>query len=184
MRHSAGNVPREVAAPRNEGADCAWPGCVDIGRYRAPRSRRELDRYLWFCLAHVRQYNAAWNYYAGMSEREVEDDIRADTVWQRPTWRLGSAPRPLGAAAGAIHDAFGLFGSGQGELRCPPPPADQKALAVLELSPPVTVAIVKARYKELVKRFHPDLNGGDKAAEERFKEISEAYRMMMHVLVT
>ncbi|MFO1060844.1 MAG: DnaJ domain-containing protein, partial [Dongiaceae bacterium] len=31
------------------------------------------------------------------------------------------------------------------------------------------------RYKSLVKRLHPDANGGDKAAEERLKHINLAY---------
>lgn len=119
-----------------------------------------------------------------MSEREVEDDIRADTVWQRPSWRLGSAPRPLGASAASLHDPFDLFGSARQAPHAPPTTAEQRAMAVLELSPPVTIAVVKARYKELVKKFHPDTNGGDKVAEERFKEVSEAYRTVMHLLVT
>jgi DnaJ-class molecular chaperone len=44
--------------------------------------------------------------------------------------------------------------------------------------------MVKARYKELVKRHHPDANGGDKSAEERFKTVSEAYRTLMSTLVS
>ena len=52
----------------------------------------------------------------------------------------------------------------------------------MDLDPPVTVEIVKARYKKLVKRHHPDANGGDKAAEEKFKQISEAYRTIMRSL--
>ena len=61
--------------------------------------------------------------------------------------------------------------------------AEERALVILDLRPPVSVAIVKTRYKELVKRHHPDANGGDKAAEERFKQISEAYRTVMNSLV-
>ena len=51
---------------------------------------------------------------------------------------------------------------------------------ILDLTPPVTVAILKARYKELVKRHHPDANGGDKSAEEKFKEINEAYQTVLN----
>ena len=63
--------------------------------YRAPRSPERLTEYWWFCLLHVRTYNAAWNYYAGMSDSQVEADIRRDTVWQRPSWPLGAHPEPL-----------------------------------------------------------------------------------------
>ncbi len=73
---------------------CDHPGCDAGADFRAPRSRLELDRYYWFCLEHVRAYNSAWNYYRGMSETEIESEIRYDTVWQRPTWKLGQRHTP------------------------------------------------------------------------------------------
>ena len=48
-------------------------------------------------------------------------------------------------------------------------------LAQLDLDETATLQDIKMRYKQLVKRFHPDANGGDKKAEERFKSINEAY---------
>jgi hypothetical protein len=180
-RFAPGFAPTAAGAPLQQ--CCQWAGCAAQGMYRAPRSRRELNLYWWFCLEHVRIYNAAWNYYAGMSDGEVEADIRFDTVWQRPTWRLGAADGFSGWRGPEVSDGFGSFGS---EARQPPRreplTAEEQALQVLELQPPVTVAIVKARYKILVKRHHPDANGGDKACEERFKAISEAYRTVMSSL--
>src|SRR5512146_3528765 len=84
---------------------CDHPGCDGCGDFRAPRSRLELDRYYWFCLEHVRAYNRAWNYYAGMSEGEIEAEIRRDTVWQRPSWKLGErhGPDP------SVRDHFGFY---------------------------------------------------------------------------
>jgi hypothetical protein len=166
---------------------CEWKGCESQGLYRAPRSPRALNRYRWFCLEHVREYNAAWNYYAGMTDAEVEADIRSDTVWQRPTWRLGAAiPVYAWRAAQHIHDGFATYNGHdqrqQREQHREPQTAEERALIILQLHPPVTVAIVKARYKELVKQHHPDANGGDKASEERFKEISDAYRTVMKSL--
>lgn len=161
------------------GRGCQWGGCERDGLYRAPRSRRELHRYWWFCLEHVREYNAAWNYYAGMSDNEVEADIRFDTVWQRPSWRLGVANPGCAWRTARFHDGFETFDAYSSAPPAAPATAEMQALVILELRPPVTVAIVKARYKELVKRHHPDCNGGDKAAEERFKLISEAYRTVM-----
>ena len=160
---------------------CAVRGCDEEGEYRAPRSRTALREYHWFCLEHVRQYNATWNYYDGMSDDEVERDVRADTTWHRPTWRLGDGQGP-GAHGYRIHDGFADFVDDAPPRPAPPPSPAEDALAVLELRPPVTVDVVKARYKALVKRHHPDANGGDKAAEERFKEISEAYRTIMAAL--
>jgi hypothetical protein len=119
-----------------------------------------------------------------MSEDEIEADIRADTVWRRPSWPFLKALHRTTFRGNPLFDDLG----GPAEA---PRSADEKrwagtaegrALVVLELTPPVTVAVVKARYKMLVKKHHPDANGGDKAAEERFKQISEAYRIVLAAL--
>jgi hypothetical protein len=163
---------------------CEHPGCAAGGDYRAPKSRLHLHDYYWFCLEHVRAYNSAWNYYAGMNDSEVEAAIRHDTVWQRPSWPLGNRYGP--GYAGRMRDHFGVFsGTGEaggrrnGERRRDQMPraasAREQALAVFEIEPPFTAERLKARYKTLVKLHHPDANGGDRAAEERLKIINQAY---------
>ena len=165
---------------------CDHPGCEAGGDFRAPRSRLELDRYYWFCLEHVRAYNVAWNYYAGMSQSEIEAEIRRDTVWQRPSWKLGERHGP----GPRISDPFGVYaGSENGfdrrasserdpharDAQTRAVSARQQALAVFDVEPPFTAARLKARYKVLVKLHHPDAHGGDKQAEERLKIINQAY---------
>ena len=86
--------PVLTAEPEPPVRPCDHPGCEAGGDFRAPKSRLELDRYYWFCLEHVRAYNVAWNYYAGMSDSEIEAEIRRDTVWQRPSWKLGERHGP------------------------------------------------------------------------------------------
>jgi len=175
---------------------CEHPGCEAGGDFRAPRSRLELDRYHWFCLDHVRAYNTAWNYYAGMSEVEIEAEIRRDTVWQRPSWKLGERHGPVphmtdpfGFYSRAGQDSTGQdrnFRRGDGhtgghaggrarDAAARAASARDQALAVFELEPPLTPVRLKARYKMLVKQHHPDANGGDKAAEEKLKIINQAY---------
>jgi hypothetical protein len=178
---------------------CDRPDCGEPGYYRAPKGRDRLDEYHWFCLDHVREYNRAWNYYAGMSVDEVEADTRRDTTWQRPTW-------PLGARGGgyrrhahnttSIHDGFGYFtGDDEGEARqrrngqaraagFHPSSPETRAMEIMELDAPLTLTGLKARYKELVKLHHPDANGGDKLAEERLKEINEANSTLKKALAT
>lgn len=182
-RTARSRKPNLAELPVREVRGCDWPGCQADGGFRAPRGRDRLTDYFWFCLAHVRDYNAAWNYYQGMSEVEIEADIRADTVWRRPSWPFLKALHNASFKTSAMFDDFGA-GS---EPRRPPVKdaigaAEARALVILELTPPVTVASVKARYKALVKQHHPDANGGAKAAEERFKEINEAYRIVMKAL--
>jgi len=163
---------------------CDHPDCAAGGDFRAPKSRLNLHDYYWFCLDHVRAYNAAWNYYAGMSDSEIEAEIRCDTVWQRPTWRLGDRHGPSGAAR--LRDPFDLLsGSGNSnrdnrrgahsEAQRRVLSAREQALAVFEIEPHFTPTRLKARYKTLVKLHHPDAHGGDKAAEEKLKIINQAY---------
>lgn len=176
-------VPVPERVPGADGV-CAAPGCAAGGEYRAPRSRHDLKNFFWFCLRHVREYNAAWNYYAGMSESEIEAHRRADVTWRRPSWPFGCVGK--GQARGPeIRDDFGVYGDAMGRPGGPgnstskpgwaPETEEQKALAMLELSPSATASEAKARYKQLVKRFHPDANGGDKKAEDQLKLINDAY---------
>lgn len=185
--------------PRVTAHTCAWPGCCEPAEYKAPRDRT-LKEYDWYCLAHIREFNRKWNYYAEMDESEVEESVRADTTWQRPSWKLGHIHRTLENStaayrafkAGRVRDAFRVFDedmaaaadqrryNGQYAAGRPPRGSDpDKALRVMDLEWPLTREALKARYKELVKRYHPDLNPGDKAAEERFKAVNHAYRTLL-----
>src|SRR2546430_17527314 len=65
---------------------CEAPGCRLHGDYRAPFARDRLDQYRWFCLAHVREYNRKWDYFAGLDAEAIEKHIRADTILGRPGW--------------------------------------------------------------------------------------------------
>jgi len=180
---SRSSLARHAGPSRN--ADlraCDHPGCIATGEFRAPRSRAALNQFYWFCLDHVRAYNAAWNYYVGMSMNEIEQEIRHDTVWQRPTWPFGTRLGYRYAASLNDHGLFGLENDAEpgrnenGAKRHHHPATPQgRALAVFNLEPPVTLPGLKARYKELVKLNHPDSHGGDKDAEERLKVINQAY---------
>jgi len=159
------------------------------------------------CLEHVRAYNAQWNFHAGLSTEEMEQEIRSTATWDRPTWKLGSqsaTPRggfraaPAGGFYGAhVHDPFG-FAKGtdfdpqarakrnrkqdqkaqDAKPNAPPPAARSKALKIFDLTAPVTFEDVRQRYKALVKKHHPDANGGSAEAETRMKVINEAYQTL------
>jgi hypothetical protein len=167
-----------------EAHTCEWPDCEVIGEHRAPRSRDDLNNFRWFCMDHIRQYNKSWNYYEGMSDKQVEADLRDDTSWNRPSWPFAGMEKPLNFKSSnpGMDDFSGAFSqSGDPEPDSPshprhePDSREAEAMAMLDLTPPITMDQIKRRYKELVKRHHPDANGGDKAAEEKFKQISLAY---------
>jgi len=164
---------------------CDHPGCAQSGEYRAPRSPEELRNYYWFCLDHVQSYNRAWNYYSDMDEGEIEAQIRFDTQWQRPTWPLGGRGAfDYDRQPDGFEDPFEMFVEARARAherraRQETPATlrsrEEQALATLGLVPPVTAEQLKSRFKELVKKLHPDANGGDKQAEESLRLVIEAY---------
>jgi hypothetical protein len=172
--------------PEAPGRHCDMPGCALEGEYRAPKSRTNLRDYHWFCLEHVRAYNAAWDFYRGMSPAQIEAHMRADTSWQRPSWPLGRLGH--GHEEEVIQDRLDILGAA-GFRRSRQPPAEavpvglRQPLDALGLPWPVSLDDAKKRYKELAKRHHPDANGGDRAAEERLKTINLAYAAVRSHLV-
>jgi hypothetical protein len=173
--------------PGAPGRECDMPGCNAPGEYRAPKSRYTLHDYWWYCLEHVRSYNASWDFYKGMSPGEIEAHLRADTAWQRPSWPLGR----LGSVRineELLRDPLGGFSrpeaGKQEHLGVEPPSEMREPLATLGLGWPVTMDALKTRYKELAKRHHPDANNGDRAAEERLKTINVAYAALRGRLAT
>jgi len=169
---------------------CDWMGCREEGEFRTHKSPRQMGSHVWYCTDHIRDHNKAWNYFEGLSDDEVEAVIKNDTVWQRPTWELGSkadkAKAKAFASGARIEDDFGVFndasdsshGHASSRIFHPDSP-EARAYAVLDLTPPIAISEVKTRYKKLVKRHHPDANGGSKVAEETFKEIGLAYQTVL-----
>ena len=86
--------------PAAPGRPCDIPGCDELAGYRAPKSPTSLADYHWFCLDHVRAYNAKWDYYRGMTPGQIESELRADVTGRRPTW-------PLGRNGGGLEAEFG-----------------------------------------------------------------------------
>lgn len=175
---------------------CEKPGCEAAGEHRAPKSRTALNEYYWFCMDHVREYNLSWDYFRGMSPGEVDAYQRAAIVGLRPTWKLGE--RSAGPNAklqfyfrGAYIDPSIVFSDGPHSIPGDGPGDKRKvneekterkrskmqlaALETLHLDPDATLQDIKSRFKELVKRFHPDANGGDRGAEERLRQVIKAY---------
>lgn len=168
---------------------CQHPECRQEGRFPAPKSREPRDGRFWFCLEHVRQYNLGWDFFRGMSPEEVEQYQREDMLGHRPTWTFGTKA-PNGEEPQVwVKDDLGILADVgivlNGGRRRPGPepvfePREREALQELDfdlatLKPPLRWSDIKGQYKVMVKRYHPDANGGDREAEERLKTINQAY---------
>ena len=159
---------------------CAAEGCRAEAHYRAPRSRDALRDYIWFCLEHVRAYNRSWNYYEGLQGAALEAEIRRATTWERPSWKFATG-KP---AEEMFDDPLGLFDP-ERERRANHrtlTPEERRAWKTLRMEPVSDLDQVKQQYKALAKANHPDINGGDAAAEERLKEINLAYDLVRRSL--
>jgi len=177
----ADDTPRKAVGPQR----CHMPGCAADAPHKAPKDRGLKD-YYWFCLDHITEYNKAWDFFSGMNQQDIEDSITRSFLWDRPTRRFdaGNMDEKLKRAAWQTrwfseeepddaHKGAGFrFSSGQQAT------PEVQAMAIMDLKPPVDIAAVKARYKQLVKKYHPDLNPGDKKAEEMIKTINMSYTIL------
>lgn len=158
---------------------CEKEGCECIGEFRAPKNPYRLRDYYWFCLDHVREYNKQWDFYRNMSMEEIEASRLSDITWNRPSWPIGGWKTLL--------ENTRYFDGIDPVLSSSPrtpslPPKVQKAFGTLDLTFPATIETLKTQYKKLAKRHHPDLNAGDKEAEERLKAVNEAYQTIKKFL--
>lgn len=169
---------------------CDWEGCEEEGVYRAPKGHRSEGEYHNFCLEHVRHYNTAFNFFAGMNADEVEEHLsRTAQTDGRPSWGFGAKPgsagpqRPRDPTGKRFSDPLNIFAryawaqskQPQKERVKPLHEPDRRALETLGIHGKADTVEIKQAYKRLVKIHHPDANGGDKASEERLRSIIAAY---------
>ena len=180
---------------------CEWPNCEAPATHRAPKGRLREREYWRFCLEHVREYNHAYNFFAGMTTEDIARYQKEAVIGHRPTWKMGmNGGRPSSRSRSSrLHpeftdadDSFGMFrefggmGSARRSERRPPEAravrnAERKALDALGLEADASAHEVKTRFKTLVKRHHPDANGGDRSSEDRLREIIQAYNYLKSI---
>lgn len=175
----------ETLAPA-AGPTCQWKGCHSVGLYKAPVGRGQEGKYYLFCLDHVRQFNASYNYFEGWSTAQVEAFQKDAMIGHRPTWKTGTGgdvhAQKRGGFSGPFVDPHAFLDGRLGRDKAPPArrlkPLERKALEALGLDERADRDRIKHRFKELVKRHHPDANGGDKRSENKLREIIQAYNYL------
>ena len=168
---------------------CDKIDCKNRGEFKAPKSRVNLNEYYFFCLKHIKEYNKSWDFYRGLTVDQIEMSIRKDTFWDRPSWPLKGNPYKV------IEQINNFFNDELKDLNSNEINNDyfknklinenltieeNKALLNLNLKLPLEMEKIKKNYKKLVKIFHPDVNGNNKKAEEKFKEINKSYKMLLN----
>jgi hypothetical protein len=170
---------------------CDHAGCRTPATAKAPKSRDMAGEYYWFCQPHAAEYNKSWDFFAGMSEAQVAAAQAARAHGDRPTWQFKASRFSREAASFAAKagtgegyaDPLGVFTKGK-RPRKPEAPVrhmgklERTALADLDLSDEADGPQIRARYTELVKRCHPDANGGDRSAESRLQRVIKAYKTL------
>jgi hypothetical protein len=174
---------------RVEGAEgiCAMPGCHEPGEYRAPLEPANFNgpgSWRLLCLDHVREHNARYNWFEGMTPEEISEAQTPYGGWERPTRvfaSLGADPAPAWSDFSDPLDAIAArFRGGRSDApttsRFSQP--ERRALSVLGLAEDADRTALRSRYSNLVRRYHPDRNGGDRSHERRLGEVIEAYQTL------
>lgn len=179
---------KKSEAVEPSGHQCYWAGCEQAGNFKAPLHRDRPGLYQWFCEAHITEFNKNWDYFSGMTEDQIYAFQKdAQLGGTRPTWTTSEHARNLNQK---LHAAFDKMFSDErvshgDALRDIPLSAKVKdALAVLDLQHPCDRQAIKSQYRELVKKYHPDVNKGSPLAEEAFKNITMAYSYLIEHYVS
>ena len=185
MQHDRFHGSREA-----QGRQCNWPGCEEPGEFRAPGVRAPgfdgPGDYRWFCLDHVRAFNAGYDYFAGMSPEEIYAAQSPLHGWQTETRAFCpnagiDAPPRWADFTDPLEEI-----SARARMRMPAArkdgilvtPAERRALEALGLPLDADRRALRQRYSELVRRYHPDRNGGDRSFETRLQGVVEAYQLL------
>ena len=168
---------------------CDHPGCRLAAATRAPKSRDMLNEHYWFCTPHAAEYNRHWDFFSGMNEAQVRAYQAGSATGDRPTWAFEASRRSREAMAArsstdrAFADPFGLFAAARRKAEQAAQERkigkiERGALADLDLDATAQPQAIRARYIELVKRCHPDANGGDRSAEHKLQRVIRAYQAL------
>ena len=169
---------------------CSHPDCREPGEFRAPPEQGPRSGYdgpgawRYFCLDHVREFNAGYNFFTGMTADEIHAQQRPYAGWERETRAFSAAPGGTPRWSDFIDPLDAIqarFATGRQQSRKDGKPlsdSDRRALKVLGLDTDADRRALRQRYSELVRRYHPDRNGGDRAHERQLQQVIEAYTQL------
>ena len=165
---------------------CDWKNCKEIGSYKAPMERDNSKKYRLLCLNHIKEFNKNWNYFENMNDQEIEFFIKSDLTWHKSTKKFGSSENFFNILwNNALDDKLNIFKSSNFRdfKKTKISQTDKDALNVMQLNEDVKWEQIHSKFKELVKKYHPDKNLGDKKFEDNYtclQSIKKNFRKKMN----
>ena len=161
---------------------CDWNNCFEIGEYKAPVEKDNSKNFRLLCLKHVKEFNKNWNYFSGMNDKEIINFLKSDMTWHKPTQGFSSSDNFFKVLwNNVLNEGFDDL-KFKKHINSPKGLTfnnnDIKAFAVLGISVGLKWDKIQQKFKKLVKKFHPDINSGDKSYEEKLKVITLAYTQL------
>ena len=160
---------------------CEWSKCKKIGVYKAAVEKDNSKKFKLLCLEHIKDFNKSWNYFSDMNDREIEDFIKSDLTWHKPTKSFGSSENFFRILwVNALDDKSSIFKNSvfKNFNRSKLSDKDKDALKILGLKNETNWSDIQKRFKMLVKKYHPDKNQGSKKYEDILKKITLAYSQL------
>ena len=164
---------------------CEWENCKENGEFKAPLEKDNSRKFRWLCEEHIKLFNKSWNYFEGMEQNEIENFLKSDLTWHRPTQKFGSPDNFFNILwNNALSDKFiredKIFNSPSNKRLSE---KDKDAFSMLGLEFNVDWPIVQKKFKTLVKKFHPDRNSGSKEFEDKLKKVTLAYSHLKLIMI-
>ena len=158
---------------------CEWKNCKENGKFKAPLEKDNSKNYKWLCEKHIKLFNKNWNYFEGMSQHEIENFVKSDLTWHRPTQKFGTSDNFFNILWNNAHsDKFNFFKEEKifNNLKDKKlSEKDKDAFKIMELKFNADWSSIQKKFKALVKKFHPDRNAGNKQFEDKLKKVTLAY---------
>ena len=166
---------------------CEWRNCEEIGEFKAPIEKDNSKKFRWLCQEHIKLFNKSWNYFEGMGQNEIENFLKSDLTWHRPTQKFGSPDNFFNILwNNALNDKFNFFKQEKSfnKLNCKQlTEKDKDAFRIMNLEFNVDWPTIQKKFKTLVKKLHPDRNSGNKQYEDKLKKITLAYSHLKIIMI-
>ena len=167
---------------------CESKNCKEIGKFKAPTEKDNSKNFKWLCENHIKLFNKKWNYFDGMSQQQIENFLKSDLTWHRPTQKFGATDNFFNILwNNVLNDKFKIFQEERfmhaynSKQLCE---KDKDAFRILELKFSADWTTIQKKFKTLVKKFHPDKHSGNKQYEDKLKKITLAYSHLKMIMIT